>query len=152
MQTTLPASIGASSRTSASGHDRPVKVGVPNGCSAVSRGTVPLGSSRGATMRAGTARSGIRHLSLVIAYTLGAAGRCYSIANPHDQVWKHNQMAREPNPTRQLGSGARWSIMAISLGVTASSFLFINGVAFLIPALQLRRGISLTEASLLSSM
>jgi MFS family permease len=61
-------------------------------------------------------------------------------------------MAREPNPTRQLGSGARWSIMVISLGVTASSFLFINGVAFLIPALQLRRGISLTEASLLSSM
>jgi MFS family permease len=42
--------------------------------------------------------------------------------------------------------------MVISLGVTASSFLFINGVAFLIPTLQLRRGISLTEASLLSSM
>ncbi|WP_407685652.1 MFS transporter [Mycobacterium sp. HUMS_1102779] len=42
--------------------------------------------------------------------------------------------------------------MAVSLGVTASSFLFINGVAFLIPSLQFARGIPLTEASLLSSM
>ncbi len=42
--------------------------------------------------------------------------------------------------------------MIISLGVTATSFLFINGVAFLIPSLQARRGISLTEAGLLSSM
>lgn len=52
----------------------------------------------------------------------------------------------------QLGAGARWSIMAISLAVTATSFLFINGVAFLIPSLQDRRGIPLTEAGLLSSM
>jgi MFS family permease len=36
--------------------------------------------------------------------------------------------------------------------VTATSFLFINGVAFLIPTLEARRGIPLTEASLLSSM
>ena len=42
--------------------------------------------------------------------------------------------------------------MIVSLGVTASSFLFINGVAFLIPSLEARRGIPLTEASLLSSM
>ena len=42
--------------------------------------------------------------------------------------------------------------MIISLGVTASSFLFINGVAFLIPSLEARRGIPLTEATLLSSM
>ena len=42
--------------------------------------------------------------------------------------------------------------MAISLGVTASSFLFINGIAFLIPSLQAAYGIPLTEASLLSSM
>ncbi len=52
----------------------------------------------------------------------------------------------------QFGAGARWSIMIISLGVTASSFLFINGVAFLIPSLEARRGIPLTEATLLSSM
>lgn len=47
---------------------------------------------------------------------------------------------------------ARWSIVVVSLLVTASSFLFINGVAFLIPALKVVRGTSLTEASLLSSM
>lgn len=52
----------------------------------------------------------------------------------------------------QLGAGARWSVMVVSLWVTATSFLFINGVAFLIPSLQERRGISLTEAALLSSM
>ncbi|OBI55199.1 MFS transporter [Mycobacterium sp. E796] len=48
--------------------------------------------------------------------------------------------------------GARWSIMAVSLGVTATSFLFINGVAFLIPSLESHRGMSLPAAVLLSSM
>ncbi len=52
----------------------------------------------------------------------------------------------------QLGTGARWSIMIISLCVTATSFLFINGAAFLIPSLQAHRGITLTEAGLLASM
>jgi MFS family permease len=61
-------------------------------------------------------------------------------------------MLKEADTTLQLGAGARWSIMIISLGITASSFLFINGVAFLIPSLQARRGITLTEAGLLSSM
>jgi MFS family permease len=42
--------------------------------------------------------------------------------------------------------------MVVSLGVTASSFLFINGVAFLIPSLEAARGTPLTQASLLSSM
>ncbi len=42
--------------------------------------------------------------------------------------------------------------MAVSLGVTATSFLFINGVAFLIPSFEARRGMSLTVAVLLSSM
>ncbi|BBZ45097.1 MFS transporter [Mycobacterium parmense] len=51
-----------------------------------------------------------------------------------------------------LGAGARWSVMIVSLFATASSFLFINGVAFLIPSLESRRGIHLTEAGLLSSM
>jgi MFS family permease len=54
--------------------------------------------------------------------------------------------------TRELGSGGRWSVMVVSLVATASSFLFINGVAFLIPSLQTARGISLDEAGLLSSM
>jgi MFS family permease len=61
-------------------------------------------------------------------------------------------MPTDPKETGQLSTGARWSIMIVSLGVTASSFLFINGVAFLIPSLQVRRGIPLPEASLLSSM
>jgi MFS family permease len=61
-------------------------------------------------------------------------------------------MLKEADPLFRLGAGARWSIMIVSLGVTASSFLFINGVAFLIPSLQARRGIPLTEAGLLSSM
>lgn len=54
--------------------------------------------------------------------------------------------------TPQLGAGARWSIMTVSLGITASSFLFINGVAFLIPSLERARGISLAEAGLVASM
>lgn len=61
-------------------------------------------------------------------------------------------MPTDPNAAGQLSTGARWSIMVVSLGVTASSFLFINGVAFLIPSLQSRRGIPLAEAGLLSSM
>jgi MFS family permease len=61
-------------------------------------------------------------------------------------------MLKETGGTFPLGAVARWSIMAVSLGVTATSVLFINGVAFLIPSLEARRGISLTEASLLSSM
>jgi MFS family permease len=42
--------------------------------------------------------------------------------------------------------------MIVSLFVTTSSFLFINGVAFLIPSLEATRGTPLAEASLLSSM
>jgi MFS family permease len=61
-------------------------------------------------------------------------------------------MRTRPDGALPLGTGARWSIMIISLGVTASSFLFINGAAFLIPSLQAHRGIPLTEAGLLSSM
>lgn len=53
---------------------------------------------------------------------------------------------------RQLSARGRWMVMVVSLFVTASSFLFINGIAFLIPSLEDRRGIALTEASLLSSM
>src|ERR1700757_4336269 len=61
-------------------------------------------------------------------------------------------MLKEADTTFRLGAGARWSIMIVSLGVTASSFLFINGVAFLIPSLEAPPGIPLTKALLLSSM
>ncbi|OBF44136.1 MFS transporter [Mycobacterium sp. 852002-50816_SCH5313054-b] len=61
-------------------------------------------------------------------------------------------MLKETGSMCSAGAGARWSIMAVSLGVTSASFLFINGVAFLIPSLEARRGMSLATAVLLSSM
>lgn len=48
--------------------------------------------------------------------------------------------------------GVRWSMVAISVVVPASSFLFINGIAFLIPTLESERGMTLATASLLASM
>ena len=56
------------------------------------------------------------------------------------------------DPAGALSPGARWAVMVVSLFVTASSFLFINGIAFLIPSLEDQRGLRLTQASLLSSM
>ena len=61
-------------------------------------------------------------------------------------------MAKDATAKAPPSAGVRWSIVVISLVVTATSFLFINGVAFLIPALETSRGTPLTEASLLSSM
>ncbi|MBW0016046.1 MAG: MFS transporter [Mycobacterium sp.] len=66
--------------------------------------------------------------------------------------YARGQAPAEPSTTDQLSIGARWLILAISLFVTASSFLFISGAAFLIPALEAQPGVSLAEASLLSSM
>jgi MFS family permease len=54
--------------------------------------------------------------------------------------------------TELVGTGARWSMVAISLGANLSSFVLINGVAFLIPALQSERDLGLAQAGLLSSM
>lgn len=54
--------------------------------------------------------------------------------------------------SESISTAARWSMVAISLAVTASAFVFINGVAFLIPALEDERGTPLAEAGLLSSM
>lgn len=55
-------------------------------------------------------------------------------------------------PTEPTGAVARWSILVVSLFVTASSFLFINGVAFLLPRLEAKRGTPLAQAGLLASM
>jgi MFS family permease len=55
-------------------------------------------------------------------------------------------------PTDSISMGARWSMVAISLAATLCSFVFINGIAFVIPALQAERDVTLTDASLLSSM
>ncbi|WP_293315154.1 MFS transporter [Mycobacterium sp.] len=61
-------------------------------------------------------------------------------------------MGSRTNAAFAARAGSRWSIMIVSLGVTATSFLFISGVAFLIPSLQAHRGVSLSEAGLLASM
>jgi MFS family permease len=61
-------------------------------------------------------------------------------------------MPTEPTGTVSLSVGRRWSIVVVSLVVTASAFVFINGVAFLIPALEDDLGTPLAEAGLLSSM
>jgi MFS family permease len=55
-------------------------------------------------------------------------------------------------PTDSVSTGARWAMLAIASSATLSSFLFINGVAFVIPALEGQRGTPLAEAGLLSSM
>ncbi len=55
-------------------------------------------------------------------------------------------------PAAPLSIGRRWAIALTSLGVTSSSFLFINGVAFLIPSLVAVRRTPLAEAALLASM
>ena len=61
-------------------------------------------------------------------------------------------MPTDPTGTVSLSTGRRWSIVIVSLLVTASVFVFINGVAFLIPALEDDLGTPLAEAGLLSSM
>jgi MFS family permease len=61
-------------------------------------------------------------------------------------------MPMDPTGTVVLSAGRRWSVVFVSLLVTSSAFIFINGVAFLIPALEEDRGEQLAEAGLLSSM
>jgi MFS family permease len=51
-----------------------------------------------------------------------------------------------------VAASGRWSVTVISVWVTATSFLFVSGVAFLIPSLASARRISLAEAALLASM
>ncbi|HZC91287.1 MAG TPA: MFS transporter, partial [Mycobacterium sp.] len=61
-------------------------------------------------------------------------------------------MPTDPSGTVGISTGRRWTIVLVSLVVTASAFIFINGVAFLIPALEDDQGTPLAEAGLLSSM
>ena len=60
--------------------------------------------------------------------------------------------APPPMEAQPVAPSGRWSVTLVSVGVTASSFLFINGVAFLIPSLASAYRISLAEAALLASM
>jgi sugar phosphate permease len=64
-----------------------------------------------------------------------------------DVLWNHGKMS-----TASISSTRRWSLLAISLTATLCATVFINGIAFLIPALDAERGINLAEAGLLSSM
>ncbi|GKT33125.1 Uncharacterized MFS-type transporter Rv2994, partial [Aduncisulcus paluster] len=52
----------------------------------------------------------------------------------------------------EVGTARRWAMLAIALGSTAGANVFINGVAFLIPALHTERGLNLANAGLLSAM
>lgn len=54
--------------------------------------------------------------------------------------------------TGVIGTAHRWLMLAIALGATAAANVFINGVAFLIPALHTERGLDLANAGLLSAM
>src|SRR5947209_6075670 len=166
--------MGASSRTSASGQERPVKVGVPNGCSAISRTVM---SSCSPSMDTNATPSGlairprrIRRSLVAVASAAepGAAGRhqktrggrkrgstggplmAFTFAKA--ELCKHGSMSSDPTGTVALSVGRRWTIVVVSLLVTASAFVFINGVAFMIPALEDDLGTPLAEAGLLSSM
>ena len=61
-------------------------------------------------------------------------------------------MPTDSTGTVGLSVRRRWATVVVSLLVTASAFSFINGVAFLIPALEDDLGTPLAEAGLLSSM
>ncbi|OBI47318.1 MFS transporter [Mycobacterium kyorinense] len=54
--------------------------------------------------------------------------------------------------TASISATRRWSLLAISLVATLSATVFVNGIAFLIPALDAERGINLAQAALLSAM
>lgn len=54
--------------------------------------------------------------------------------------------------TNSVTTAARWSIVLIALWGTLCSFVFINGVAFVIPMLESKRDTNLAVAGLLASM
>ncbi len=51
-----------------------------------------------------------------------------------------------------ISTARRWSMLAIALGATLCANVFITGAAFLIPALHRERGVSLSQAGLVSAM
>jgi sugar phosphate permease len=54
--------------------------------------------------------------------------------------------------TWTIGTGRRWSMLAIALAATLCANVFINGVAFLIPTLHTQLGLDLAEAGLMSAL
>ncbi|MEO8815144.1 MAG: MFS transporter [Mycobacterium sp.] len=55
-------------------------------------------------------------------------------------------------PVQSVSVAARWSIVVIALFATLFSFVFINGIAFVIPMLETKRETNLALAGLLASM
>jgi MFS family permease len=51
-----------------------------------------------------------------------------------------------------ISTAARWSVVIVALLATMASFVFINGIAFVIPMLETKRDTNLAVAGLLSSM
>ncbi|WP_109560532.1 MFS transporter [Mycolicibacter senuensis] len=54
--------------------------------------------------------------------------------------------------TESISSAARWSVVLVALAATLCSFVFINGIAFVIPMLETKRETNLALAGLLASM
>lgn len=54
--------------------------------------------------------------------------------------------------TEPIGKAARWSVVVVALMATLCSFVFINGIAFVIPMLETKRETNLAMAGLLASM
>lgn len=54
--------------------------------------------------------------------------------------------------TEPIGTAARWSVVVVALVATLCSFVFINGIAFVIPMLETKRETNLAMAGLLASM
>jgi len=54
--------------------------------------------------------------------------------------------------TEPIGKAARWSVVVVALIATLCSFVFINGIAFVIPMLETKRETNLAMAGLLASM
>lgn len=65
-------------------------------------------------------------------------------------MWHHTRVA--PTSADSISTAARWSIVVIALSATLCSFVFINGVAFVIPMLETKRDTNLAVAGLLASM
>ncbi len=79
-------------------------------------------------------------------------GPAVALATALTSLCEHGLMPTDPTGTGTLSIRRRWATVVVSLLVTASAFVFINGVAFLIPALEDDLGTPLAEAGLLSSM
>src|SRR5579875_3610555 len=105
----LLASIGDSIRTSASGQDRPVKLGLPKGCSAISRAVSPSGSSPAPSMLTKATPSGLAILPRRIRDSL-ARRRCAPNGARRRRAIGHRPQTMRaerrdaPPPTRQLWS------------------------------------------------